>query len=118
GAPDEARQAGRRLVPRGRRGPDLTEARDEDDRGDLGSTLGLLRPGAEGESAGGRADGAPDGDRAAGGAGTAPGHGQLAPDHARMGLRRPALDRARRGRVALLRAPRDDATARAAPPRP
>ena len=51
-----------------------------------------------------RADGTADGDRAAGRAGPAAGDRQLAPDHARVGLRGSALDGARRGGVALLRA--------------
>jgi len=41
-----------------------------------------------------RADGAPDGDGAACGVGPAPSDGQLAPDHAGVGLRGPALHRA------------------------
>ena len=86
---------------------DHAEAGDEDDRGHLRPALGLLRPGPPGEPARRRADGAADGDGPAGGAGAAAGDRQLAPDHARVGLRRPALDGAGRGGVALLRAPRD-----------
>ena len=110
-APDGARQDGRRLVPGGRRGPDQPEAGDEDDRGDLRPALGLLRPGPEGEPAGRRADGAADGDRAAGGPRSAARDGQLAPHHARVGLRGPALHDPGRGRVALFREARHQADA-------
>ena len=59
----------------------------EDDRGDLRSALGLLRPGAQGEPAGRRAHGAEDGDGPARGSGAAARDGELSPDHARVGLR-------------------------------
>ncbi len=94
-AADGARQVRRRLVPRGRGARDHPEAGDEDDRGHLGPALGLLRHGPQGGRARRRADGTANGDRAAGGAGPAAGEGELAPDHARVGLRRPALDGAR-----------------------
>ena len=70
-AADGAREARRRLVHGGRRGRDHPRPGDEDDRGDLRPPLGLLRPGAPRERARRRADGPPDGDRAARGAGPA-----------------------------------------------
>ena len=66
------------------------------------------------ESRAGRgADGQADGDRRARRPRPAAGEAQLAPDHARVGLRRPALDRARRAGVGVLRGARRQAGARA-----
>ena len=59
---------------------------------------GVLRPDATGIDPGRRVDGPPDGDRCAGRARPAAGEAQLAPDHARVGVRRPAGDRAGQGR--------------------
>ena len=63
---------------------------DEGDRGHLGPALGVLRPDAPRERPRRRADGPADGDRRARRARAARREAQLAPDHARVGLRRRA----------------------------
>ena len=63
-------------------------AGDEDHRVDQRPALGVLRPDAARVGAGRRADGAADGNRRRRRARPAAGEAQLAPDHARVGLRR------------------------------
>ena len=88
GAPDGPRDAGRRLVHRGRHLPGLGAAGDEDHRVRLRPALGVL-PGDEArEHPRRRAHGPPDGDRRDRCARPAARRAQLAPDHARVGLRR------------------------------
>ena len=87
GAPDGPRDAGRRLVHRGRHLPGLGAAGDEDHRVRLRPALGVL-PGDEArEHPRRRAHGPPDGDRRDRCARPAARRAQLAPDHARVGLR-------------------------------
>ena len=87
GAPHGPRDAGRRLVHGGPRLPGLGAAGDEDHRVDLRPPLGVLRPDAAREPARRGADGQADGDRRRRGARAARREAQLAPDHARVGLR-------------------------------
>ena len=86
-------------------------AGDEDHRVDQRPALGVLRPDAARVDAGRRADGAADGNRRRRRARPAAGEAQLAPDHARVDLRRPAGDRAGRAGVGVLRGKRHDADA-------
>ena len=74
--------------------------------------LGVLRPDAARVDPGRRADGTADGDRRRRRARPAAGEAQLAPDPARVGLRRRARDRARPRRVGVLRGARAKADAR------
>ncbi len=87
-------------------------AGDEDHRVDQRPALGVLRPDAARVDAGGRADGAADGNRRRRRARPAAREAQLAPDHARVDLRRSARDRARRAGVGVLRGKRRDAEPR------
>ena len=96
-------QGRRRLVHGGPRGRGQPAQRDEGDRVDLRPALGVLRPDAPRDGPGRGADGPADGDRPARRARPAAGEAQLAPDHARVAVRRPARDRARRAGVGLLR---------------
>ncbi len=107
-----AHERGRRLVHRGPRDRDQRPTGDEDHRVDQRPALGVLRPDAARVDAGRRADGAADGNRRRRRARPAAGEAQLAPDHARVGLRRRAGDRARRAGVGVLRGKRRDADAR------
>ena len=106
---DGAHDGRRRLVHRGPRDRDQRPAGDEDHRVDQRPPLRVLRPDAARVAAGRGADGAADGNRRRRRARAAAGEAQLAPDHARVGLRRPAGDRARRGGVGVLRGKRDQA---------
>ena len=82
------------------------EDRDEDHRGDQRPAPRVLRPDAARVDPGRRADGTADGDRRRRRARAAAGETQLAPDPARVGLRRRARDRARPRRVGVLRGAR------------
>ena len=84
-------------------------AGDEDHRVDQRPALGVLRPDAARVDPGRRADGAADGNRRRRRARAAPGEAQLAPDLPRVGLRRPAGDRARPAGVGVLRGTRGQA---------
>ena len=89
-AADGPRDAGRRLVHRGPRVPGLRAAGDEDHRVGLGPALGVLLDHAPREHPRRGADGPADGDRRDRRPRAAQGEAQLAPDHARVGLRRRA----------------------------
>ena len=100
---DGAHDGGQRLVRRGSRDRDQRKAGDEDHRVDQRPPLRVLRPDAARVGAGGRADGKADGNRRRRRARPAAREAQLAPDHARVDLRRSALDRAGQGGVGVLR---------------
>ena len=103
---DGAHDGGRRLVHGGPRDRDQRPPGDEDHRVDQRPPLRVLRPDAARVAAGRRADGQADGNRRRRRARPAARQAQLAPDHARVGLRRPARDRARRAGVGVLRGKR------------
>ncbi len=96
----------RRLVHGGRRGDGRLGPGDGCDRRRVRPALRVLPAGAPREPARQRAHGPAHGDRAPRGAGPARSHAELAPDRARMVVRRAAGHRARRGRKSLLRGPR------------